>query len=111
MTKRADCTVKALATVADIGYELAEQIALDGGRKLGRTGNSLRIIEAAKRHGLKFRKLRFTNKTVAKFCRLHPVGRFYLRKRGHAFAVLDGAVMDWTSPNSIVVSAWELTKA
>jgi hypothetical protein len=111
---RADCTVVALAAVAEITYALAEEIAAEGGRAPGRRANSARIIEAAKRRGFVFRKVRFTG-TLYRFMQRHPVGTFYLNKRGHAFALVDGAVVD---PNGQVrgygvqvLAAWQRGQA
>lgn len=108
---RADCTVKALALCAGIAYELAESIAADAGRKPGRGFKSVKLIAAAKKHGLSFRKIRMGSRTVRKFLREHPEGRFYCRKVGHAFAVIDGAVSDTTRPGAIVLDAWQVVQA
>jgi hypothetical protein len=112
-TGRADCTVRALATVAEITYALAEEIAADGGRRRGRKVKSENVIAAAKARGVRFRKIRFSARTLGKFIRQHPVGRFYVRKRGHAFAVIDGTVHDSkeSSLGCIVIDAWQLERA
>ncbi len=103
---RADCTVKALSAVAGIGYELAEAIASDGGRSPGRRAKSARIIDAARDRGLAFRKIRFTG-TVRRFIKTHPLGAFYATKRGHAFGIINGKIMDGTAPGSAIVNVWE----
>ena len=91
---RGDCTVRALSKVAKITYALAESIAADGGRRPGQGAHSHDVIRAAKARGLSFRKLRCRSKTVARFIREHPVGRYYVRKRQHAFAVVNGVISD-----------------
>ena len=107
---RADCTVRALASVAEITYALAEEIAADAGRKPGRRFKAPLVIEQAKARGIRFRKLRFSGKTLSKFIRQHPTGRYYLRKTGHALAVVDGKPSDGTGLGSIITHAWQLTK-
>ena len=111
MKGRADCTVSALANVAGITYELAEAIAADAGRVSSRRFKSSTLIDAAKEAGFAFRKLRFGGKTLARFIRLHPEGRFYVRKRGHALAVVDGVPSDSTPTGCILLDAWQLIKA
>lgn len=108
MKTRADCTVRALAASAGIAYELADSIAADAGRDAGRRFKSRLLIEAAKRQGITFRKIRMGSRTLRKFLREHPIGRFYLRKRGHAFAVINGVPTDSTSLDVIVLDAWQL---
>jgi len=106
---RADCTVKALAAVAAIEYELANSIAQDAGRIAGRGFSSASLIKEAKSRGVTFSKLRFTGKTLNKFLQANPVGRFYVRKKGHAFAVCDGVVSDATPRGVIVQAAWKFS--
>jgi len=105
MSERATCTVRALAAAAKIAYELAHDIAKDGGRDNGKAVHSGRVIAAAKKRGIFIRKLRYSG-TVARFIRLHPTGSYYLSKRRHAFAVIDGAISDYTAPGSIVLNVW-----
>ena len=105
--QRADCTVSALAHVACIPYEVAFGIAAEAGRKSSCGASSERVIVKAKAAGIRLTKLRFTNKTLAKFVRLHPEGRFYVRKRGHAVSVIDGVVGDATRLGSIVLDVWQ----
>ena len=37
--------------------------------------------------------------TLKEFVTNHPVGKFYVHKRGHAFAVIDGVIQDWKYNN------------
>ena len=107
---KADCTVRALAHVAGITYAAAEALAEDAGRKAGRGMKSAKLIDLLNRcaHlGIRFRKVRMGSRTLRRFLREHPTGSFYLRKRGHAFAVIDGSVSDFTRQGSIVLDAWE----
>lgn len=108
---RGDCTVRALASVAGISYDLAETIATAAGRKAGCGFKSAKLIEAAKKSGLTFRKVRMAQRTLAKFLREHPTGTFYVRKAGHAFGVKDGVVSDSTKPTALVRDAWQFIPA
>lgn len=104
--ERANCTVKAFSAAADVSYETAYKIANDAGRVSSRKFKSQTLIDEAKSKGFKIKKLRFTGKTLNKFIKANPVGRFYLRKKGHSFAVINGIISDNTSIRSIVLSAW-----
>lgn len=104
---RASCTVRTLASVAGLSFEAASVIADAAGRQRGRRFKSHLLIDAAKRAGLKVHKLRFSGKTVRKFVEQYPSGRFYVRKTGHAFTVIDGVVGDRTTMGSIILDAWE----
>lgn len=44
--------------------------------------------------------------TAERFCRLHPVGRFILRKSGHAFAIVNGKISDHTRRRSLIREYW-----
>lgn len=104
---RANCTVKAFASVTEITYTLAEGIAGEAGRIGGRKFKSSLLIEEAKKQGFTFKKLRFAGKTINKFVAQYPDGRFYARKKGHAFSVVDGVVNDKTAMGSIVLDVWQ----
>lgn len=105
--ERASCTVRALSASTQISYELAGCIASEAGRVAGRRFKSSALIDAAKRKGIRFKKLRFTGKTVRKFIEANPEGRFYARKNGHAFAIIDGQVSDATRAGTIIVDVWQ----
>ena len=105
---RADCTVRALANAAGIAYELAESIADDAGRSAGRGFNSAKLVEQAKKAGFSFRKIRMGTRTLRRFLREHPTGRYYARRRGHAFAILDGQVLGESRMGCLVLDAWRL---
>lgn len=109
MTERATCTIRALVASTGIAYELAASIAEDAGRGKGRRFKASRMIEEAKRNGIDFRKLRMGSRTLRKFCREHPVGSFYVRKRAHAFAVVNGIPSEsWVPLGAIILDAWQV---
>ena len=51
--------------------------------------------------------------SLARFIRENPVGVFYVLKSAHAFAIVDGVLVDtWHVGNRCrVTSAWRVTKA
>jgi len=109
---RADCVVRALAVVADIDYDVADALAAAAGRSAGRgTSLSVQLKMLAAVPGVEFKKPRMGTRSLARFLREHPTGRFYLRKAHHAFGVIDGVVSDRTALGSIVKDAWQLTPA
>ena len=65
------------------------------------------LLNRCKQHGILFRKVRMGSRTLRRFLREHPTGSFYLRKRGHALAVIDGQVSDTTPQASIILDAWQ----
>lgn len=107
--ERADCVVSALAHATGIPYEVAYEIAEDSGRKAGGRAYTDKVVAAAKRHGIALRKVRMGTKTLRKFMRLHPAGRYLVRVRGHALSVVNGIAGDKTPLGSIVRDAWEFT--
>jgi len=94
-----DCTVRALAISAGIKYYIAHHIARDAGRKNRRGFYVPKIIKEAKKNGLQFYKCVRSSITIQKFLKKYPKGRFYCRRSGHAFAVIDGVILD-TTPNT-----------
>jgi hypothetical protein len=49
-------------------------------------------------------------RTLARFLREHPTGRYYARRSGHAFAVMDGMVLTTKAgPRTRVLDAWQYT--
>lgn len=94
-----DCTVRALAISTGIKYYVAHNIARDAGRKNRRGFYVPEIIKEAKKNGLQFYKCVRSSLTIQKFLKKYPKGRFYCRRSGHAFAVIDGVILD-TTPNT-----------
>jgi len=107
VTGRAGCTVRALANVTGIPLSLAMCLAVGAGRRKGRRFSSPKLIEYVKSLGLSFRKVRMKPRTLARFLREHPVGRYYVRQASHAFAVVGASVPPGTSLRVRVIEAWE----
>jgi len=105
---RGSCTVRALSKVANISFSESTVIATLAGRIRSRGFHSEKLINEAKKHGFNFKKMNIAKKTVRKFAESYPEGRYYLEKRGHAFAFIDGKCSDGTKPRAIVLKAWKL---
>lgn len=108
---RNNCTVNTLSTSTGIGYALADSIADEAGRKPGRGMKSYALIEAAMKHGIVFHKVNMKSKTLRRFLRENPTGRFYCRKAHHAFSVVDGQLHKYeygVRDGSIVRDAWRV---
>ena len=109
---RNNCTVNALSVAAGIGYERADEIADGAGRKPGRGIKSAKVIEHAKRYGVHLDKMRLGPRTVQRFIREYPTGNYYARKRGHAFAIVNGVCVDPNvGPMVRIVDVWRLREA
>ena len=110
-----NCTVVALSVSTSLPYQECLKIASEAGRKIGKGFRSEKLIEYFNKNSqaqfvpVKLRK----PLTIQKFCKKYPKGSFYARKRGHAFAIVDGDVFDMpgdATPRSIVKDAWKLKK-
>lgn len=116
--ERNDCSVRALMTVT--GRTYMESHALHAGSLGRRTGKATRTyglvkaLDAGEVLGVKLSRTHgqgFSHSgrvTLARFCAENPRGRFYCLIRGHAFAVVDGALVDtWrVRPGSLIWAAW-----
>ena len=106
-----NCTVIALASVTGLPYEEAHSIAKEAGREDNRGFQSSKLI---KHFNLKFgrkqfRKIKRSTITVQKFCKKYPEGHYFVRKRGHAYAVINGSVWDRVDPKprERILEAWK----
>ena len=106
------CTVAALAITLDWSFGKAHRHMAKHGRK-NKRGMFERdwrpaIEEAAIKEGKRFEKYRgfwiagvygaeTNNMTLKRFCREHPTGAYYVKVSGHAVAIIDGVMHDWTA--------------
>ena len=109
--ERADCVVSALAHATGLPYEVVYEIVAESGRRAGGRAYIDRAVAVAKRHGVALRKVRMGSKTLRKFLRLHPTGRYVVGVRGHALSVIDGEAGDKTRLGCIVREAWQVCNA
>ena len=121
--ERSDCTVRALVKTAGLAYDDAWKWVSIKMQRRPRRGPSLRAavdamndtqqINGKKVKTLKRNRLtRFLNGADRKmslktFCQHNPVGTFYVLVRGHALAVIDGRITDYTKAGKRVTHAWE----
>lgn len=108
---RNSCTVIALSTVCELDYHTALNIATEAGRRRGKGFQSAVLIgHVKKNYNFRFREhLTEGGMSLGQFTKRYPTGRFYVRKKGHAFSVIDGVVYDDCKSGSKtqVLQAWE----
>jgi hypothetical protein len=113
---RGSCTINGLANATGLAFDICQQIGMAAGRRKGRGYWPSKIIVAAKRYGIKTKKLRFRRITLQKFIKNYPVGKFYVSTNYHAYAVVDGIVKDWmgeegsihSRPMSVLTEAFQI---
>jgi hypothetical protein len=88
------CTIVALSVAAGIPYEEAFQIGKDAGRKTGRGFYTNKLMMEARKNGIEFKKMKYKSITLQKFLSLGLVGRFVVKRNGHAFAIIGGMIHD-----------------
>ena len=94
-TEARDCTVRALAHVADLPYNEAHATMAAFGRKNRRGVPRAQVVAAYKTKGLTFIQ-RNDRPTLAQFMRadgaMHE--RMVISMRGHVFAIINGTQLD-----------------
>ena len=94
-SEKRDCSVRAAATASGLPYEQVHAVFTKHGRKPKR-GTPTAVSIDAHKEMFKSEPQRGERVTVAEFVRRNPIGRYVLHVRGHALAVVDGAVHDWS---------------
>jgi hypothetical protein len=104
------CTIIALATAAGIPYKEAFQIGKNAGRKTGCGFYTNRLMKEAKKNGIELKKLKYKSITLQKFLSLGKVGRFVVKRNGHAFAIIGNMIHDViiNPPMSRLVEIYEV---
>jgi len=94
-TEMRDCTVFAVATAARIPYTEAHALLKLAGRR-DRYGFALKKFMAGRKTlgAYNVEHVSVPKITLAQFLRDFPHGRFLVRRQGHAFTVVNGAVRD-----------------
>lgn len=106
MDTRADCAVRAVQTALAIPYDDAHAMFKAKGRKdnqATQTKVTTKVLKQRTRR-MSYRK----GRTVERFIREHPTGRYIVRKRGHLFSIVDGTVSDDTSRKAIITTYWRV---
>lgn len=102
------CTVAALAMTLDWSFGKAHRWMKKRCNRKNHRGLFVAdwapaIEQAAESVGKKFNRYRdiYTsegkNMTIGRFCKEHPTGIFYVQVRGHALAIVNGEMLDWTA--------------
>lgn len=109
--ERSNCTVVALSAVTNLPYKECKEISLSAGRKDGCGFKSADLINFYNDNiSNRFKEVYLEKRlNVTAFCKEYSKGRYYVRKRGHAFSIIDGVVHDMTSistPRSFIQNAW-----
>jgi len=119
--ERADCVVRALSLAANRPYAEIHALCAQHGREYGRGTSGDVVIKSCRALGGIGVPIRGwsdayvtarSGPTLAEFIRRHPKGRFYLNKRGHGFALIDGVVHDWngtSGPRTRVTLAYQFS--
>ena len=115
--ERSDCSVIAMSCAFGIPYNVAHDILKDAGR-VDKRGFGfcawLRQTVAALDHicGYKVTPVRVPRLTLSQVRRDFPKGRFVIRKSGHAFAMIDGKILDpeASGPRAIVTDIFLLER-
>ena len=114
-----DCTVRALALATGVSFDKAYDVLAIAGRKPHqRFAFKLWANSLAPRYTLRV-ELRWhpfqavkgeSRMNPAKFCTQFLNGRWIVRTAKHVFAVIDGVVLDETSPrpDRCIYGAWEV---
>lgn len=111
--ERNDCTVHALRHCLGDVYGNARHVLKEFGRRHrhGASYGTLRhMMASAAEYGFKAYTEPVHGETVAKFVEAHPSGRYFVTRRGHAFAVVDGKIEDNVDirPRAKVLRAWRV---
>lgn len=114
MTEDNDCSVMSFATIWGCTYQEAHQhLKMFAGRK-NRGGLTCAKFDTADQwcKKTKMRNGPYTDKnriSLGRFCKEHPVGRYWIGVSGHALAVIDGVVYDYKhGPRRLVTRAFRV---
>ncbi len=113
-----DCTVTALAVVAELTYGATRILLASAGRRSGHKFGLFKWLSAQATMFCdptfgEYRAVQISGceGTLAQFLHKHPTGRFLCSKRGHAFAVIDGTAINACSGmRTQILQAWKFTK-
>jgi hypothetical protein len=109
--ERSDCSIRAAATAGCIDYNTAHAVFEKHGRKPCKPTRFETSMSALKElfPESEFRTFHGRRVTLAQFVRAFPAGHYVLHVRGHALAVCDGVVHDWTPASRRLVRwYWKL---
>jgi hypothetical protein len=112
-----NCTVIALSAVTGFKYPKAERICESAGRKRKHGMDSYALIKHFNNNwstdgAFEEVNLGIKNRvSLNQFLKKFPKGHFYVRKRGHAFVISNGVVLDASieklGPKTQIQTAWK----
>lgn len=105
-----NCTICALSTAAGIPYNEAYEIGVKAGRKNGKGFVTAKLMETARDNGIKYHKIKSGTITIQKFLKKYPTGRYVVRRRNHAFAIINGIIYDHLNnrPLQRITDIWQV---
>lgn len=111
-----DCTVKALATAADLPYLTAHSKLRVRGRKNGNGFLTSVVIEELTKLGKSVKDVTSLivphTKTVRAFGRRNYRGTYLIRTKGHVLCSKNGVVQDWTVGRCHrIINVWRVDNA
>jgi hypothetical protein len=110
---KADCSIRALMSATGTSYEIASMTFSAGGRRMKKGTDvavSIRVHEEVL--GMK-RVTMAEGLRLEAFLEVAKTGRFIVHKHGHAFAVVNGVVLDWDNTSrasTTLVRVWKVTE-
>jgi hypothetical protein len=108
-----DCAVRALAIVSDLEYTAARTlIESECDRPRGKGTPSRALVTLLNRIAGRVPDSAAAG-TLARFCRTHARGVFYVLVRGHALAIVDGRIIDngrISGERCRVLGAWKFAE-
>ncbi|UCD25349.1 MAG: hypothetical protein JSW51_05375 [Gemmatimonadota bacterium] len=112
-----DCTVKAIAAACGVSYGKAHRTLTKLGR-LRRRGATVTQINAAldaimgtDTNVIESYRGSSIGLTLNRFRKAHPTGSYIICSRGHAMAVVEGELIDWTADTAgrrKVTNVWRI---
>jgi hypothetical protein len=109
-----DCVVRAFSLALNRPYSEIHASCKSHGR-VDKKGTSGFTVEAvAKEYGMESIKADWSIRgalTLSQFIAANPTGKFYMNRRGHAFALIDGVIHDWargTGPRTRIIAAFKV---
>lgn len=111
---KADCSIRALAVATGVSYTVASMTFSARGRRLGK-GTDVALSTQLHEEVLGMRRVTLAEGLrLEAFLEVARTGCYIIHKKGHAFAVIDGVVHDWsnTSKESTCIRrCWKVTEA
>jgi hypothetical protein len=106
-----DCTVKAVAIATNQPYKLVHAKLAEAGRKAGKGTYSHVYKDVMRKMGFNVFTVHTTAKTVTTLPHhLDPSKRYVCNVKGHALAVANGKVEDWSEGRRYrIQNVWEIT--